>query len=121
MYRILAVGLLSAFLVGCSAGDSLPYALETATTHPSAPAERVLHLRTGDYTERAYLAALRAGGLTVAGCRLYRGLNAESVADVIAQRFQREPDRSRVVQDSIWSDDVRAAELQIAECTRIGS
>ena len=81
--------------------------------------DRVLHLRTGDYTESQYRANLRALGLSIAGCAAYKGLDAQAVADLIGAYFDNGPDKTRVTQQSNPADDLRQGEIQLEECKRI--
>jgi len=79
--------------------------------------ERVLHLRTGDYTEAELLAQFRAVGLSQSACNTLHGLSPREVVDII-NALEPNPDRP-VIQTPDPDDDIRQGELMLEECNRL--
>lgn len=83
--------------------------------------DRVLHLRTGDYTEAELRAELRAQGFTEGDCNQLAGLSAEEVQEImeIAWRDGEDDPDKPVVQTPDPDDDLRQAEIVLEECDRL--
>lgn len=77
--------------------------------------DRVLHLRTGDYTESRLLAEIRSEGISASECASFKGLSASEIRDIIDVTTPTDP----VVQEASTDDELRYAELVIQECARV--
>lgn len=77
--------------------------------------DRVLHLRTGDYTEAELRAEIRASGLTEQACRTIDGISPAEVIDII----NASGTEKNVVQTPNAEDDLRQGEIMLEECDRL--
>lgn len=98
--RVFAAVILVGLLAACGGGDD---------------PDRVLRLKTGDYTESELRADIRTSGrLTEANCATIKDLSVEEVHDVLLNSAVSGP----IVQTPDADDDLRQAEIVLEECER---
>lgn len=97
-------------------------ALGAACGGSAANSERVLHLRTGDYTEAQLRAEIRSDGLSEAQCQALKGLDAKAVVDILDVQFAKNAktdDALKPMQTPRRVDDLRQGEIILEECQRL--
>jgi hypothetical protein len=105
MRNLLVVSLIAALFAACAEGGD--------------EEERVLHLRTGDYTESRVRAEIRAANLNEDTCNALDGRTASEVLDMINRGFDSGENPRPAIQEADPEDDLRQAEIFIEECARL--